>query len=88
MVTTALEDGATAYAEDESPTSAADETESVDELPLEDEVLALVASPWLLGFQDSAAMTIDVVIGVIVAALAAFEVWLTREHAPRLTASQ
>jgi len=50
--------------------------------------LALVASPWLLGFQDSAAMTIDVVIGVIVAALAAFEVWLTREHAPRLTASQ
>jgi hypothetical protein len=38
--------------------------------------LALIASPWLLGFQDSQAMTIDVVIGIIVAALAAFEAWL------------
>ena len=31
--------------------------------------LALIVSPWLLGFQDSDAMTIDVAIGVIVAAL-------------------
>jgi hypothetical protein len=38
--------------------------------------LALIVSPWLLGFQNSDAMTIDVVIGVIVAALAALEVWL------------
>jgi len=38
--------------------------------------LALMVSPWLLGFQDSQAMTIDVAIGMIVAALAAFEAWL------------
>ena len=37
--------------------------------------LALIASPWLLGFQDSQAMTIDVAIGVSVAGLAAFEAW-------------
>jgi hypothetical protein len=42
--------------------------------------LALIASPWLLGFQDSQAMTIDVVIGIIVAALAAFEAWLCRRQ--------
>jgi len=40
--------------------------------------LALIASPWLLGFADSDAMTIDVAIGVMVAALAAFEVWIMR----------
>jgi hypothetical protein len=37
--------------------------------------LALIVSPWLLGFQDSQAMTIDVAIGVSVAVLAAFEAW-------------
>jgi len=36
--------------------------------------LALIVSPWLLGFQNSDdAMTVDVVIGVSVAGLAAFE---------------
>ncbi len=45
--------------------------------------LALIVSPWLVGFQHSDAMTIDVVIGAIVAALAAFEVWLTRDREPR-----
>jgi hypothetical protein len=49
--------------------------------------LALIVSPWVLGFQDSDAMTIDVVIGVSVAALAAFEVWLIHETPPRVTAS-
>jgi hypothetical protein len=49
--------------------------------------LGLIVSPWLLGFQNSDAMTIDVVIGVIVAALAAFEVWLTRDHAPGVPAN-
>ena len=43
--------------------------------------LALIVSPWLLGFQDSQAMSVDVVIGVIVAALAAFEAWVV--HEPR-----
>jgi hypothetical protein len=37
--------------------------------------LALMVSPWLLGFQDTQAMTIDVAIGVSVAVLAAFEAW-------------
>jgi hypothetical protein len=37
--------------------------------------LTLMVSPWLLGFQDSQAMTIDVAIGVSVAVLAAFEAW-------------
>jgi SPW repeat len=37
--------------------------------------LALIVSPWLLGFQDSQAMTVDVAIGVSVAAFAAFEAW-------------
>jgi hypothetical protein len=37
--------------------------------------LALIGSPWLLGFQDSQAMTVDVAIGVSVAVLAAFEAW-------------
>lgn len=38
--------------------------------------LVLMVSPWLLGFQDSQAMTIDVVIGTSVAVLAALEAWL------------
>jgi hypothetical protein len=37
--------------------------------------LMLMVSPWLLGFQNSQAMTINVAIGVSVAALAAFEAW-------------
>jgi hypothetical protein len=45
--------------------------------------LILIASPWLLGFQDSDAMTIDVVIGIAVAALAGLEVWLTRQDPRR-----
>ncbi len=40
--------------------------------------LWLIAAPWLLGFQDSKAMAVDVVIGTIVTVLAAFEVWLAR----------
>ena len=48
--------------------------------------IGLIVSPWLLGFQNSDAMIIDVVIGVLVALLAAFEVWLTREDRAQLTA--
>ena len=44
--------------------------------------LVLIVSPWLLGFQNSDAMSIDVIIGVIVALLAAFEVCLTRDREP------
>jgi SPW repeat-containing protein len=50
--------------------------------------LWLIVSPWLLSFQDSDAMTIDVVIGSIVALLAAFEIWLIHFGArPRISAS-
>jgi hypothetical protein len=44
--------------------------------------LGLIVSPWLLGFQDSQAMTVDVVIGVIVATLAALEAWLYQVGRP------
>jgi hypothetical protein len=47
--------------------------------------LALIVSPWLLGFQNSDAMTIDVVIGGLVAVFAAFEVWSLYERAPQVT---
>jgi hypothetical protein len=41
--------------------------------------LWLITSPWLLGFQDSEAMTVHVVIGAVVAALAAFVVWIAHD---------
>jgi len=50
--------------------------------------LWLIASPWLLGFQDSNAMAVDVSIGAVVAILAALEVWLTHDTQPHLTASR
>lgn len=50
--------------------------------------IGLIISPWLLGFQNSDAMIIDVAIGIAVAVLAGFEVWLTREDKPQLTLSE
>ena len=50
-------------------------------------VLWLIVAPWLLGFQNSDAMIIDVVIGMAVAVLAGFEVWLTRDDKHRVTTS-
>jgi len=50
--------------------------------------VVLIVAPWLLGFQDSDAMTIDVVIGVSVAALAAFEVWAMRYARPPVPTQQ
>jgi hypothetical protein len=44
--------------------------------------LALIVSPWLLDFQNSDAMTIDVMIGAVVAALAAVEIWLATGERP------
>ena len=49
--------------------------------------LTLIVSPWLLEFQNSDAMTIDVVVGTIVAALAGLEVWLAYTNTPRLVAN-
>jgi SPW repeat len=49
--------------------------------------LVLIVSPWLLGFQNSDAMTIDVIIGGLVVVLAAFEVWALHERTPQVTTS-
>ena len=46
-----------------------------------------IAAPWVLGFQaSSTAMTVHVVIGVLVSALAAAELWMRYQNPPRLTA--
>lgn len=50
--------------------------------------LGLMVSPWLLGFQDSQAMTIDVVIGMSVAIMAALEAWLCQRTAAAGQTSQ
>ena len=50
--------------------------------------IGLIVSPWLLGFQNSDAMVINVVIGVAVAVLAAFEVCLAREDKAQVTATE
>jgi hypothetical protein len=50
--------------------------------------IGLIVSPWLLGFQNSDAMIINVVIGVAVALLAAFEVYLTREEKAQIDKAQ
>jgi SPW repeat len=39
-----------------------------------------LASPWALGFQNSSAMPVYVVIGVLVAALAALELWMMSQR--------
>jgi hypothetical protein len=49
--------------------------------------IGLIVSPWLLGFQNSDAMVINVVIGVAVAVLASFQVCLTREDKAQVTAT-
>ena len=38
--------------------------------------LWLIMAPWLLGFEDSNAATVDVAIGIVVVVLATFEIWL------------
>ena len=50
--------------------------------------IGLIVSPWLLGFQNSDAMIINVVIGVAVAVLAAFEVCLTGEDKAQIDKAQ
>jgi hypothetical protein len=36
----------------------------------------LVVTPWLLGFEDSNAVIVDLAIGIFVVVLATFEIWL------------
>lgn len=45
-----------------------------------------LVSPWVVGFHDTTnATTVCVVVGVLVAALAAVEIWMTSHTPPRLT---
>ena len=46
-----------------------------------------VISPWVLGFQGTP-RTVHVVIGIIVAVLAAIELWMLHQSPPRLTAGR
>ena len=48
--------------------------------------LWVVVSPWLMGFQGTTAMTVHVIIGIIVAVLAAIELWIMYQNPPRQTA--
>ena len=43
-------------------------------------------SPWVVGFQATTkAMAVSVVIGILVAILAAVEIWMTSQNPPRLS---
>src|SRR6202011_5598513 len=41
-----------------------------------------IVSPWVLGFPGTTAMTVHVIIGIIVAALAAIELWIMHQSPP------
>lgn len=47
--------------------------------------LWLIGSPWVLGFEDTDTVRLYVVTGTIVAALAAFKVWLVHQGDRRIT---
>src|SRR5262249_26269587 len=49
--------------------------------------IGLIVSPWLLGFQNSVSMIINVVIGRLCTVVAACAVWLTREDKTQVTAA-
>lgn len=40
--------------------------------------LWVLASPWVLGFQGTTAATVHIAVGILVAALAAIEMWMTQ----------
>src|SRR5215475_8986898 len=48
--------------------------------------LWVLVSPWVLGFAGTTAMHVHIVIGVTVAVLAGFEIWLLYQRPPRRTA--
>ncbi len=48
-----------------------------------------LVSPWVLGFYgDKTPMTVHVVVGILVAVLAAVELWIMSQNPPRLTTSR
>lgn len=50
--------------------------------------LWVMVAPWVLGFPGTTAMNVHVLIGVIVAVLAAFEIWFLQQHPPRQAAGR
>jgi hypothetical protein len=50
--------------------------------------LWVIVSPWILGFVATTAMTVHLIIGLIVAVLAAVELWLMYQNPPRQTATR
>ena len=50
--------------------------------------LWVLVSPWLLGFQGTTAMSAHVIIGLIVAVLAAVELWIMYQNPPRQSAAR
>jgi hypothetical protein len=50
--------------------------------------LWLIISPWVLGFAHTTAMSVAVVIGIVVAVLAAIELWLMSQTPPRQAVSR
>jgi len=50
--------------------------------------LWVLVSPWVLGFAATQAMSVHVVIGVLVAVLAAIELWIMHQNPPRLSANR
>jgi hypothetical protein len=49
--------------------------------------LWVLVSPWVLGFAGTTAATVHLVVGLVVAVLAAIELWIMYQHPPQLTAS-
>ncbi|WP_214473715.1 SPW repeat protein [Mesorhizobium sp. dw_380] len=49
--------------------------------------LWVLVSPWVLGFQATTAMGVHVVIGVLVAVLAAIELWMMYQNPPTQSAA-
>jgi hypothetical protein len=50
--------------------------------------LWLIVSPWALKFSEGTAMKVNVVIGIIVAVLAAIELFMMHQARPRMTANR
>ena len=50
--------------------------------------LWLIVSPWVLKFQETTAMRVDVVIEIVVAVLAAVEIWMRWQTPPRQVANR
>ena len=44
--------------------------------------LWVLVSPWVLGFQGTTAATVHIAVGILVAALAAIEMWLMQKTTP------